>query len=68
MVVCRTVASADVMAITKWSISASEKRPRFELHGVTIHWKELEYVNLAKALTGTLEFYESEFPEVMARV
>jgi hypothetical protein len=30
---------ADVMAITKWSISASEKRPRFELHGVTIHWK-----------------------------
>jgi hypothetical protein len=25
MAVCRTVASADVMAITKWSISASEK-------------------------------------------
>ena len=35
-----------------------------ETGGVTIHWKELEYANLAKALTKTLEFYEAEFPEV----
>jgi hypothetical protein len=37
-----------------------------ETGGVTIHWRDVEYVNLAKALTKTLEFYESEFPEVVA--
>jgi hypothetical protein len=35
-----------------------------ETGGVTIHWKEREYVNLAKALTRTLAFYEAEFTEV----
>jgi hypothetical protein len=32
--------------------------------GVTIRWNEREYVNLAKALTRILAFYEAEFAEV----
>jgi hypothetical protein len=33
--------------------------------GVTIHWKDNQYVNLSQALTATLKFYEAEFPEIL---
>jgi hypothetical protein len=33
--------------------------------GITIRWKAHQYVNLPKALTETLKFYESEFPELV---
>jgi hypothetical protein len=33
--------------------------------GVTIRWKGRGHVNLSKALTKTLEFYETEFPEIV---
>ena len=33
---------------------------------VIFRWKGTGYVNLSEALVGALEFYEMEFPEILA--
>jgi hypothetical protein len=37
-----------------------------EIGGITVHWTELGYVNLTAALKATLEYLDSEFPELTA--